>query len=232
MRICLLGLPRCGSQYISRLIASSYSDMTNLAEPFTDNHPYNIVNVRGQIAPYQSTQGNCLYSERIAYVSKVLESGDINQALVLKLFLTDDVYPYLAKILEVLKKLNFIFFIIKRENIEHHLLSHAIGHASNKWNSLQGLHNDNTYHITNTDNIQWLYRTIVNFDNVIREHNITAPIIRYENAVDDLGRLLDMPINTHINIEKQVIGDPYNMINNADEIKQFIKKIINGTKIY
>lgn len=232
MRICLLGLPRCGSQYISRLITSSYSNMTNLAEPFTDNHPYNIVNVRGQIVPYQSTQGNCLYSERISYVSKVLESGDINQALVLKLFLTDDVYPYLAKILEVLKKLNFIFFIIKRENIEHHLLSHAIGHASNKWNSLQGLHNDNTYHITNTDNIQWLYRTIVNFDNVIQEHNITAPIIRYENAVDDLGRLLDMPINTNINIEKQVIGDPYNMIDNADEIKQFIKKIINGTKIY
>lgn len=230
MRICLLGLPRCGSQYISRLIASSCPGMTNLAEPFTDNHPYSIVNLHGQIVPYKSTQRSC-YSERIVYISKILESGDLNQSVVLKLFLTDDVYPYLNKILEVLKKLNFKFFIIKRENVEHHLLSHAIGYASNKWNTTHGLHN-NTYQITNTDNIKWLYRNIVNFDNVIQEHNIVAPTIRYEYAVDDLEHLLNIPINTNINIEKQVVGDPYHLIDNADEIKQFIKKIANGTTIY
>lgn len=230
MRICLLGLPRCGSQYISRLITSSYPNMDNLAEPFTDNHPYNIVNVDDRILACKSKTYK--HSERIAHVSEILKSGNINQSLVLKLFLTENIYPYLKEILDTLKKLNFVFIIIKRENVEHQLLSFAIGRASNKWDSSHGRHNKDTYCITQVDELIWLHRTISNFDNVIKEHNITAPTIRYEHAVEDLETVLGISINTNISIEKQVIGNPYNMIDNAVEIQQFIKKIIDGKTIY
>ena len=44
--------------------------------------------------------------------------------------------------------------------------------------------------------------------------------------------MLKKEINTDIDIEKQIVGDPWAMINNADEIREIIQKVIDGTQIY
>lgn len=236
MRICLIGLPRSGSQYISRMIATSYIKMSELSEPFTHNQRYSVANYSGKIriCPCEVNNSYGSYSDSIDHVSKVLASGDINQSVVLRLLLYSEVYPYLDDIILTLKKLNFTFIVINRENIEHQLLSYAIACASDKWNTDQGLHNDDTFDISDNEveMMKILYRNIINFNSVVQNLNLDCKTIRYEHAVNDLTSILNKPINTHISISKQVVGDPYNMIRNAAEVKQIIKKIINGTEIY
>jgi hypothetical protein len=234
MKICLIGLPRCGSQYISELIAKSSKGMCNIAEPYTVNHIANIVNIDNWIRDRRMPDNFASHKDRIDYVSTTLKSGRPNQSIVMKLFLTEDTYPYLDEIIDTLKMINFKFIVIKRENIEHHILSHAIAVTTNKWTSLDhGIHSQmDKLTITNVANIDWLYRQIVNFDNVVKNLNISYKTVRYEHAVSDLTLLLNRAPNTNINIEKQIIGNPWDMIENADELREIIQKVIDGTKIY
>jgi hypothetical protein len=234
MKICLIGLPRCGSQYISALIAKSFEGMTNLVEPYTNKHVANIINVDNWIDVCRMPDNFESYQKRIEYVSNTLKSGTPDQSMVMKLFLTDDTYLYVNEIIDTLKMLNFKFVVVKRENVEHHILSHIIAMKTNKWNSVDdGVHNHlDKFKITNLTDIDWLYRQIANFDNVVNGLNVNYATVRYEHALDDLTSVLKKQINTDIDIEKQIVGDPWDMIENADEIKEIIQKVINGTKLY
>ena len=43
--------------------------------------------------------------------------------------------------------------------------------------------------------------------------------------------LFKVPINeTAIKLKKQIVNDPYDMIENADEIREYIKKLLNITQ--
>jgi hypothetical protein len=73
---------------------------------------------------------------------------------------------------------------------------------------------------------------IANFDNVVNKLDIEYDTVRYEHALDDLTSVLKKEINTDIDIEKQIVGDPWAMIKNADEIRKIIQKVNDGTYIY
>jgi hypothetical protein len=62
------------------------------------------------------------------------------------------------------------------------------------------------------------------FDNIVNKLDIEYATVRYEHAPDDLTSVLRKEINTDIDVEKQIIGDPWAMIENADELREFIQK--------
>jgi len=231
-RICLIGLPRSGSQYVSELIARSIgSGMKNLAEPFTVGHPYCIEQYDNRLLraiPSDFTKYDS-HEVQIDYVLNLLKTGNQDQSLVIKLFLTEDNIPFTTKILNELHALNFKFLIIKRENIENHLVSYVFGLSTNKWNSLHGTH-DNPIHIPTKlfPNMSWLYNRIINFDKLIMEYKLdTTFTVRYERAVYDLTRYFLIPIITNIRLEKQLPDNPYEMIENAKEVQDYINILIS-----
>jgi hypothetical protein len=216
------------------MIAETFPRMSNLVEPYTKRHIANIVNIDNWVRVKRMPDDFATHQKRIDYVSKTLKSGRTDQSMVMKLFLTDDMYPFLKEIIDTLKMLNFKFIVVKRENLEHHLLSHCVAMVSNKWSSLDsGVHNQlDKFKITDLADIDWLYRQISNFDNIVDSLDIEYAVVRYEHAVNDLTQALTIPINTKVIIQKQIVGDPWDLIENSDEIKEIIQKVINGTHLY
>jgi hypothetical protein len=225
MRICLIGLPRCGSQYISSTIAHSFSGMTNLIEPFTPGRRYSIIEQNARIRRNSVETKFNSHQDQIDHVITTLKKGKIEQSLVLKLFLTNDILEFLEEILKELGQLDFKFLIIKRENIEHQLLSWLIADASKKWSTDDGLHTE-PVEIKDLTCADWLYKDILNFDKLILQFNILADVIRYEHAHSDLYNSLHIPICTNIRLKKQIVGSPYRMITNANEVKEHIEKLL------
>jgi hypothetical protein len=240
IKICLIGLPRSGSLYVSTLISNSLGDTAqNLAEPFTIDHTYNIA---------KSEHNNLLYAtldfpefnsyrEQVNYVLDTLKNGNPMQSLVLKLFFMDPIYTVLDEILNELRNLNFQFLILKRKNIEHQLISWLVASSTGKWSIYQGLHHEPVYiNKDRLNSIIFLYRNLSKFDNMIKKYNIDAKTIYYEQAVLDLENYLNMPIVTtnHFN-KKQLPADPYDIIENVEEVKEFLEKLLkneNNTNSY
>jgi len=229
-RYCLLGLPRCGSQYISSVITRNIVGGTNLSEPFTYCHPkYNIIQKDSFLYTSPIFPKFNSYKEQIDYVLNLLKNSNQQQSLVLKIFLTDRILSslQLQEILDTLKQLGFKFLIMKRENIEHHLLSWIVAQATNKWSTDDGIHKDlidlSTYNLTN---VEFLYKDILNFNKVIEEYKIDADIIRYENCIEDLTTYFQRPIITGIRLKKQLPNNPYDILKEPEKVKEFIKKLI------
>lgn len=231
MRICLIGLPRCGSQYISSMLGKSVLGMRNLIEPFTRDHNYSIVEKNNLIQKTQYFNKFNSYEDQINYVIATLKKGKITQPLVLKIFLTSNIFPFLEEIITQLKNLDFKFLIIKRENIEYQLLSWLIAKESNKWSTDDGEHT-NPLTITDLSGADWLYSYILKFDKLIKQYNIDAETIRYEYALEDLFKYLQISIQTNIPLKKQITGNPYEMIENASEVRTYIKELLHDTTIH
>ena len=116
---------------------------------------------------------------------------------------------------------------MKRENIEHHLISLAVAKASNKWSTNDGLHTDLVdISMDNLNSIKFLYKEILNFNKVIEEYKIDANIIRYENCIEDLTTYLQRPINLNVRPKKQLPDNPYDIIKEPEKVKDFIKNLI------
>ena len=228
MRICLLGLPRCGSQYISGLIKGSLRLRSNLVEPYTPGHKYTIIKEDEHLKIVKNTMNFSSFEDQIEYVSTTLKLGRLDHSMIMKVFLTNPTIPFLKKIITDLQELGFDFLIVKRENIEHQLLSWLIAQESNKWCSLDGEH-ISPITITNITDADWLYGDMLKFDELITQFGINVPTIRYEHATEDLFKYLKVPIQTKTLLKKQVIGDPYDMIVNADEVREHIKRLLNDT---
>jgi len=229
-RICLLGLPRCGSQYISNVIAKSVGpNMQNLGEPFTAGHPYNIIQKNNLLYPTTSdfTKYTSL-TEQINYVFSLLKNSNQEQSLVLKLFLNNRVFTFLSEILNELSALNFKFLIMKRENTEYQLVSWLVATATNKFDSTHGMH-DKPIFINNDlcHDVIGLYESILNFDKVLAEYKIEADCIRYEHAVLDLTMHFQKKMNIDIARKKQLPNNPYDMIENADEVRKYLNILMS-----
>jgi D-alanyl-lipoteichoic acid acyltransferase DltB (MBOAT superfamily) len=227
-RYCLLGLPRTGSQYISGVINTTIAgNMQNLAEPFTHGHAYNIIQKNNFLYVSSMFPKFNSHREQIDYAMALLKNSNQQQSLVLKVFLTTRIFSVLQEILDTLKQLGFKFLIMKRENIEHHLLSWIVADATNKWSTDDGIHMDlvdlSTYNLAN---VEFLYKEILNFNKVIEEYKIDANIIRYENCIEDLTTYLQRPIIKSDRLKKQLPDNPYDIIKEPEKVKDFIKKLI------
>ena len=54
-RICIIGLPRTGSNYLAELIKKNCENFTNLGEPFTPDFPLTIVKNHNGVLIYWKT---------------------------------------------------------------------------------------------------------------------------------------------------------------------------------
>ena len=95
-----------------------------------------------------------------------------------------------------------------------------------KFSNNQPYPKDTLFNITNLNDAVWLHNQRRVFDTVLTKLNINCEIIRYEHAVTDLEKALGTTINTNISLKKQIPSDPYNLIANPLEVKDFIKKLI------
>jgi hypothetical protein len=235
-RYCLLGLPRTGSQYIAGMISQTIGSI-DLAEPFTEKTLIKLIGIseNKRIIPVNIQFDS--YEERIKYVFERLTEARLDQSLVMRLFLVDSMEPYIADIVKRLTDLNFKFIVIQRENVEHHLLSFLIALHTNKWNTLDNNQPhpiDSSFEIVRTGNAEWLYKQRGIFNTMLSQLNIKYDTIRYEHAIDDLEKYLGIPVKFNPRYQKQITGDPYNLISNAPKVKQFLEKLLkdeNNTDI-
>lgn len=224
-RFCILGLPRSGSQYISNLISNNIDCMENLGEPFTESHVNIIENKNNLIYEICSSNNHLTYNKQIEYVLDTLKSGYLTQSLIMKIFLTESIYPFLPIIISEIQKLNFNFLVIKRENIEYHLISWLVAVESNKWWSIDTTHTT-PIRITDLNKAKYLYDAILLFDILIQKHDLSAFTIRYEHAVEDISKYLHKSIVTEVDLKKQLPNNPYDMIENADEVKEYLNNLL------
>ena len=237
MRICLLGSPRCGSQYIVELICQAVdNDMFDCQEPFVFGNCdlHSIENLNGKMIKSKHKNFASL-ADQCSYIVNTINSIDPTQSLILRLFLDETIEPFLPTISKELKKNNFQFISIKRLNVENQLLSFAIASTTNRWNTIgNGSYIDgDQYKIHELHHMNWLYTNLIKYDDRINSLNIEYKTIRYEHTTVDLSEILQIPITPRpMKLKKQVVGDPYNMIDNADEVREHIKRLLNDTTIH
>lgn len=218
--ICLIGLPRCGSQYISNLIMlNMHRDIKNLAEPFTPGHILSLNDTGITETNFNS------YNEQVSKVITQLQSIKESQSLILKLFLhswisTDEH----ERVIQALKSLNFQFIIIKRKNILNQLLSLGIGLKLNKFTNFSEY--DNTIVELNSSimsEMKVLQDDIANFDNLLDKFNLTdCTILHYETIKEDLSKFLGKSINTNTRYKQMSSISSTARISNIHEVLTFL----------
>lgn len=235
-RICCIGTPRSGSQYITQMIANTISNKTgqhvyNMLEPFTLTAKYIPVFEPGSNRlMHQEIFHNIEYPDRVKYVMDVIDRSDPYAPLVMKIFPYPYVHECLFQILDFLKKKNFEFVILKRKNIEAQLLSWAVAYRTQKWNAFK--EDDivnNPVEAIDLESVVHLFEFIRDFDKICKEYGLVdIPVVYYETAVEDLSRLYRTEISTNVHFLKQGKEDPYELISNKEEVRELIKRLLNG----
>jgi len=233
MRICLIGLPRCGSQHLAEIIKRSYPNMTDCLEPFTDSDFLKDIDLRETQIILSKNKKYKSVRQRVETVCDIIDRSNPNQNLVLRLFLLDNIDSLLPQIVYFLKKNNFKFLVLKRDSTEQ-LLSWAIARTTDKYNTItKGYNNGQKFKVTDFHNIQWLFNQQKEFDRRLSALDIEYKTIHYATLYQDLEQLLNIQVNQNIlTFKKQVVGNHYDYIENAEQVKEIIENITNGTKIY
>lgn len=227
-RICIIGIPRCGSQYAVELIKHNVKhNFFDLVEPYTHSLPQLNIDENKQLFIEPTHFDINSHEERIKYTSRMLKEGDQNQPLIMRLFLVYEIEKMLFDVISDVQNCNFQFVILRRKNIEHQILSMGIADARNQYTLF---HHDKyptePVMVTNYKLMSWLYRNHLMFEQRVTENDIEGIPLTYETAVEDLAKVLDQPINICLPIKKQIVTDPYDQIINKDEVKKFIQSLI------
>ena len=207
--------------------------MYNLYEPFTVSSESSCIDyVIDQIKLVYNLKFNSI-QEQIDHVVATLQKVP-EKSMVMKLFLLDYLGPYLDQIVKELTKLNFKFIVMTREDPEAQLLSFGIAVATDCWNSHDRIYKPGyKVHVSTFVSMEWLSDQIFNFDNRLNLLNINPlGVVRYTHAVEDLSNILNLKISPYTDLVKQIQTDPYELIENSEEVKEFIKKLLNGTQIH
>jgi hypothetical protein len=219
-RICLLGLPRCGSQYISSLImVNSSRGIKNLSEPFTPRHEPALNDLDISITDFNS------YEEQVSMVINKIQSFSNDQSLVMKLFLHSWI-PLVehARVVQVLKELNFKFIIVKRKNIVDQLFSLGIGLKLNKFTNFKNYDNSIVEIDANTlSSMKTLQDDLANFDNILKELDLSASTtFYYETIKEDLSKFLGRDITINSGYKRMSLIPSAKRISNIDEVLTFL----------
>ena len=237
-RICVLGLPRTGSNYILSMLFNNLDGIVlkderflSLSEPFTWQQPFlPVLGPDGFIENIEKEDTFLSSGERIEYVIDVISRANRSQSLVLKFFPLDLVDGLVDRIIAALKSANFTFIQVKRNDIEHQLISYALAEKTNRWISTDGTYMNERHMIISFAAMAWLYGNIVDFDSKLTRNGIGATTIHYETAITDLAAYLNVPVDQVITksfLEKQGAEDPYKCIINADEIRWYFEKLLD-----
>lgn len=226
-RLCVIGLPRIGSQYAVELIKlNGLFPYYDLVEPFEPLKRIIYVDENNFIK--LSNNETCNEEFRIKDAVQCLEHAHIEQALITRLFYVKEQQKHFDHIIKCLVKRNFDFIVLKRNNIEHHLLSFAMALETDiwaKWN--RTITPNHKITLNRNHQMEWLYKRILEYYEKLESLDITYDLLNYETIETDLSKIMGFVINTSTPITKQADKDnPYNQIANADEVKQFIDKLI------
>ena len=219
-RICLLGLPRCGSQYISSLIMLNQpGGIKNLSEPFTPGHILSLKDIGISSTDFNS------YEEQVSLTINKIKSFSGNQSLIMKLFLHSWIpLTEHSRIIQVLKELNFKFIIVKRRNIIDQLLSLGIGLKLNRFTNFDDYDNS-IVELDDTilDNMKILQTDLANFDNLINKLNLSDSITMYYETIHvDLSIFLGKNINTNSRYKRMSSIPSADRISNINEVIKFL----------
>lgn len=230
-RLCIISLPRSGSQYAVELIKkNSVHNYTDLVEPFVKNTKY-IVEENGKLKISDNT---IFFDEknRIDYSLKQINYADISQPIIMRIFLNHEVEKKYLDIVQTLNKTDFEFIVLKRSNIEEHLISYVTAQKLDMWNKFDPNIVLPQIRVDNFSDIIWLYNLIKSFNIKIQTLPIKYNTITYETIEHDLSSLFGFVINKNIKIYKQVNpNDCYDHIENSEEVRNFISNLINDKKI-
>jgi hypothetical protein len=219
-RICLIGLPRCGSQYISELIVlNSPHSIKGLSEPFTPRHELSLNNLDISITDFNS------YKEQVSTVIDKIKLFNNDQPLMMKIFLHSwSPLQEHDRIIQVLKELNFTFVIVKRKNIVDQLFSLGIGLKLNKFTNFDSYDNS----VVKLDwnellSMKTLQDDLVKFDNLLNKFNLTnCTTIYYETAISDITKFLGKNIRTYTRYKRMSTIPSADRISNIDEVLKFL----------
>ena len=233
MRICILASPRTGSQHLAEIIRRSYPDMTDCLEPFTDSDFLKDIELKNNQIILSTNKKYKSVRQRVETICNFIDKSDSNQNLVLRLFLLDYIESFLPQIVYFLKKNNFKFLVLKRD-LSEQLLSWAIARTTDKYNTVtKGYDIRQKFKVTDFHSVQWLFNQQKEFDRRLSALDIEYKTIHYTTLYQDLEQLLNIQVNqTNLTLKKQVVGNHYDYIENAEQVKEIIENITNGTKIY
>ena len=223
-RICVLGLPRSGSQYIAEILCNRDSSITNGFEPFTEFHPFKLVSNNDN--KLESVKTDTIpVEQRIHSALSAIQLSDHTQNIVIRVFPYDYVKPFFKEILDVLSSCGFTFVTIHRRDLEKHLLSFGTALATNVWSVHDKNYQQPLINITHFDNLKWLYENSLCLNTLVESYGVTSEIIYYEDWV---------VANSHreLGLYKQSPEDPYSKILNSTEVKQYIEKLFNENRIH
>lgn len=224
-KILLIGLPRCGSQYISQLIGTNFK-YNNIDEPFTYKHVNSIVYADNMIKICDSI--NFIdQNHRIDYTFNILSKAKLEDRILLKYF------PYTqgdsisnSVIVSKLINLGYTPIILKRSNLEQHLLSFLVAWESNVWYSTNKNFKHDRLVIADFGPLFWLKDMYRELNEMTKSFNSQYPIIEYENAEDDIKKLFSADNIERVASVKLRTNDPYDGIANVDQVKDIVSRFI------
>ena len=234
-RICVLGLPRSGSHYVVELLCRSFQNqkvtLTDLKEPFTIEDPVTIELVDSLLhVEYKSgvKQGDNQFETVDLLVNNridVINNSNSNQDIILRLFPMRYLDPYINDIINCLKKNNFKFVVLERQQIEQQILSCGRAVTTQQW---FGKSDRTIVEFTEQsfDAMTWLYNRIKKFPSIIDALGIEFSTIKYETCIVDIERHFNMPVVNEVSIEKQSIDNPYDLISNGNQVRVFMKNLL------
>ena len=231
-RICIIGLPRTGSNYLAELIKKNCENFTNLGEPFTPDFPLTIVKNHNGVLMLEIKKGQMDLRSVVDNCLEQLRGLNSTQNIIIKLFPYSELDTYFKEIIDELKKLNFNFVYLKRHDTVKQLLSYGMALSTNKWILLKSESETNKQiEITHFAQMQWLYRQIKNFDKLVNSLGIEYDVIYYETVLEQLSNYIGKQVTEeNLSIIKQSTNNSYDQISNSKIVKTKLKRIINMHK--
>lgn len=136
-KICIVSLPRSGSQYVSYLIENTLKSnnvpVCNIGEMFNESMPYKLDLKSPYRLKSQPFSGFKTIKQRIDHTLNTLSLYAGYQTVILRFNLEDYHIPHLDTIFNGLENANFTFIFLKRKDIEQQLVSYGISMTTNKW---------------------------------------------------------------------------------------------------
>ena len=222
-RLCLIGLPRCGSQYISSLLKIN-TDLScrNLSEPFTPNHEISLKDIGSNVTAFHS------YADQVSAVINLLKEINQDQSLILKLFLHSWLpIEQFVIIIDELTKMGFQFVIIKRKNTIDQILSWGVALTVNKFTNFDAYDDSKIVIDTKVLEQMKVLQTDINmFDHLIKELQLeNSPVLCYETIHMDLYRFLKRQININSGYNKMSNIKSADRILNIDKVLTFLNTL-------
>ena len=231
-RICILGLPRSGSQYVASLIRSSTRGMLDLAEPFTNRQSTRVaLDDNNQVIKWEEA-GEISMEDRVEKLLTTLEAGDKDQPIIFRFFPYSDI-PNIEQTIQRIKNCNFEFLVLNRNDTIAQVLSYGMALATDVWTVNNEGYTPPTVEIRDFELMVWLYQSIKNFPNWLDSLGITYDVVNYETAVSELFNYLGRPVyNVRVTVKKQSDSNIWNYIINKKEVEIFLESLKNETYVY